>query len=58
VGTPLAVSFGATTGCSPGGDKSGDDRWYARNVPLADRLYDDYLAGMDEVYDAKDDQVQ
>ena len=41
-----------------GGDKSGDDRWYARNVPLADRLYDDYLAGMDEEHDGKDDQVQ
>ncbi len=41
-----------------GGDKSGDDRWYARYVPLADRLYDDYLAGMEEENDAKDDQVQ
>lgn len=26
-----------------GGDKTGDDRWYARNVPVADRLYDTYL---------------
>ena len=41
-----------------GGDKTGDDRWYARNVPLADRLYDDYLAGMEGEDDAKDDQVQ
>lgn len=24
-----------------GGDKTGDDRWYERNVPLADHLYDD-----------------
>lgn len=26
-----------------GGDKTGDDRWYARFVPVADRLYDDHL---------------
>lgn len=26
-----------------GGDKTGDDRWYSRNVPLADRLYDDHI---------------
>ena len=41
-----------------GGDKAGDDRWYVRNVPLADRLYDDYLAGMEEEDNAEDDQVQ
>ena len=27
-----------------GGDKTGDDRWYEVNVPLADRLYDEHLA--------------
>lgn len=27
-----------------GGDKTGDDRWYERSVPVADRLYDTYLA--------------
>jgi hypothetical protein len=27
-----------------GGDKTGDDRFYDRMVPLADRLYDEYLA--------------
>lgn len=27
-----------------GGDKTGDDRWYERNVPIADDLYDTYLA--------------
>ncbi len=27
-----------------GGDKTGDDRWYERNVPVADDLYDIYLA--------------
>jgi hypothetical protein len=26
-----------------GGDKTGDDRWYEENVPLADRLYDAHL---------------
>ncbi|CAN5449047.1 type II toxin-antitoxin system RelE/ParE family toxin [soil metagenome] len=26
-----------------GGDKTGDDRWYEKNVPIADRLYDEYL---------------
>ena len=26
-----------------GGDKSGDPRFYERMIPLADRLYDDYL---------------
>ena len=26
-----------------GGDKTGNDRFYAEFVPLADRLYDDYL---------------
>ena len=27
-----------------GGDKTGDERFYDRMVPLADRLYDEYLA--------------
>ena len=27
-----------------GGHKTGDDRWYQRNVPIADRLYDEHLA--------------
>lgn len=26
-----------------GGDKTGDDRWYDRMVPVADDLYDDHL---------------
>ena len=29
-----------------GGDKTGDDRWYERQVPLADRLYDEHLAAL------------
>lgn len=27
-----------------GGDKTGDNRFYDRMVPIADRLFDDYLA--------------
>ena len=26
-----------------GGDKTGDNRWYDKNVPMADRLYDEHL---------------
>ncbi|MNE49293.1 hypothetical protein D3C80_1438010 [compost metagenome] len=26
-----------------GGDKTGDDRWYDLNIPIADRLYDEHL---------------
>jgi hypothetical protein len=26
-----------------GGDKTGDERWYEVNVPVADQLYDDHL---------------
>jgi hypothetical protein len=26
-----------------GGDKTGDDRWYDKAIPIADRLYEDYL---------------
>jgi len=26
-----------------GGDKTGDERWYDVNVPVADRLYDEHL---------------
>ena len=26
-----------------GGDKTGDDRWYEKNVPIADKLYDIHL---------------
>jgi hypothetical protein len=41
-----------------GGDKTGDDRWYEKNVPLADQLYDNYLSEIEEEDDAKDDRVQ
>jgi len=26
-----------------GGDKTGNDQWYVKNVPVADRLYDEHL---------------
>jgi hypothetical protein len=26
-----------------GGDKTGNDRWYHEHVPIADKLYDEYL---------------
>ena len=29
-----------------GGDKTGDDRWYERMVPVADSLYDEHLAAL------------
>ena len=29
-----------------GGDKTGDDRWYERMVPLADQIYDEYLEAL------------
>ena len=41
-----------------GGDKTGDDRWYEKNVPLADQIYDNYLAEMEDENNAKDDKVQ
>lgn len=41
-----------------GGDKTGDDRWYEKNVPLADHLYDNYLAGLAEEDDATDHKIQ
>lgn len=26
-----------------GGEKTGDDRWYKKHVPIADNLYDEHL---------------
>lgn len=31
-----------------GGDKTGDSRWYERNVPIADDRYDVYLRELEE----------
>ena len=41
-----------------GGDKTGDERWYERNVPLAAQLFDNYIAEIEEENDAKNDEVQ
>ncbi len=29
-----------------GGDKTGDDSWYEKFIPVADRLYDEHLAAL------------
>jgi hypothetical protein len=26
-----------------GGDKTGDDRWYEKYVPVADKIYDEHI---------------
>jgi len=31
-----------------GGDKTGDDRWYNRYVPIADRLYEEHLIAVEK----------
>jgi hypothetical protein len=31
-----------------GGDKTGNNRWYEDNVPVADAIYDRHLRGLDE----------
>jgi len=31
-----------------GGDKTGDERFYERMIPIADRLYDEYLQELQE----------
>jgi hypothetical protein len=41
-----------------GGDKTGDDRWYEKNVPVADQVYENYLAAIEEEDDAKNDEIQ
>ncbi len=38
-----------------GGDKTGNDRWYDENVPLADRLYDEHLEALKEEGKAEKD---
>ena len=29
-----------------GGDKTGDDRWYDKYVPLADKIYDTHIEAL------------
>ena len=41
-----------------GGDKTGDDRRYEKNVPVADQVYESYVAAIEEEDDAKDDEIQ
>jgi len=31
-----------------GGDKTGDDRWYDKYVPLADKIYDEHVEALKE----------
>ena len=31
-----------------GGDKTGDDRWYDRYVPLAEKIYDTHIDSLTE----------
>ena len=31
-----------------GGDKTGDDRWYDKYVPLADKIYDKHIAALEK----------
>jgi hypothetical protein len=31
-----------------GGTKVGDDRWYKKNMPIADKLYDEHLRNLEE----------
>jgi len=30
-----------------GGNKGGDDRWYTKNVPVADRLYEEHIRNLE-----------
>ena len=41
-----------------GGDKTGDDRWYEKTVPLAYRLCDEHLSEIKKEANAKDDKIQ
>jgi len=46
-GRPLRVLYAFDPSRSAillvGGDKTGNNRWYKTHVPIADRLYDEYL---------------
>jgi len=30
-----------------GGDKTGNDRWYDKNIPIADRPYDEHIQALE-----------
>ncbi len=38
-----------------GGCKTGDDRFYERMVPMAERIYDEHLADLDRLDDSRGD---
>ena len=38
-----------------GGSKAGDDQFYERMIPIADRIYDEHLEGLDREERDKDD---
>jgi hypothetical protein len=40
------------------GDKTGDDRWYEKSMPLADQLCANHLMELEEENRAKNDEVQ
>jgi len=42
-----AFDFTRTAILLIGSNKTGDDRWYDRFVPIADRLYDEHLAAIE-----------
>jgi hypothetical protein len=46
-GRPYRVLYAFDTGRAAilllGGDKTGNDRWYEQQVPVADKLYDEHL---------------
>ena len=42
-GRPLRVFYAFDPRLLIGGDKTGDDRFYAEYVPRADNLYDEYI---------------
>lgn len=41
-----------------GGDKTGDDRWYERFVPRADRLYQAHLRSLERVSPGRADREE
>ncbi len=41
-----------------GGNKAGDDEFYGRMVPIADRIYDQHLDGLDQEDQARRDRQE
>jgi hypothetical protein len=46
MGPNLRFPHSSGISSSVGGEKTGDDRWYARFVPIADKIYDAHLEGL------------